>query len=373
MNILILSWRDPQNPKRGGAEAVMFKYAKYWAESGHLVWWLGNQFSNSSEREELGKIKILRQGPNLPYHSTFLMLLWYPIFLLKAIYTAWVTIRQQKINLVVDAVHGLPLFSPLYSTSRKILWVCEVAGTIWDKMYPFPINKIGKTLEKFIYWIYGKTEVWAISESTKQDILLINKRLNIKVIPLGIDVNQFKSQTKFPYPSAIFMARLVKMKGIEAALMSAKQICNRLPNFKLYIVGGGHVDYIQRLKSYIRDNHLEDNVEWMGRASDKIRNRLYAKCHFLIHPSYKEGFGLTVLEAAACGTPTIARSGSSMNELIKHGVNGLLFDYDDQIGQFFVKYYGSKMYKQLVRSSIILSKKYDWSLILNNSGRITKI
>ena len=243
----------------------------------------------------------------------------------------------------------------------------------WDKMYPFPINWIGKILEKLVYILYRNSEIWAISESTKKDILKINQNLQIKVIPLGIDISKPAPVKKFSFPSALFVARLVRMKGIESALTAAKSISTNFPNFKLFVVGDGDANYIEELKKYVTLNGLQRNVEFLGKISNKQRNTLYSKCHFLIHPSFKEGFGLTVLEAAASGTPTIARSGSSMNELIKHGVNGLLFDHDDQISQFFIKYYGSQTYKKLVKSSIVLSKKYDWSLILNNSSRITKI
>lgn len=77
-------------------------------------------------------------------------------------------VRHQNINMVIDTIHGLPLFSPLYVRCRQVLWVCEVAGTIWDKMYPFPINWIGKILEKLVYILYRNSEIWAISESTKK-------------------------------------------------------------------------------------------------------------------------------------------------------------------------------------------------------------
>ena len=93
------------------------------------------------------------------------------------------------------------------------------------------------------------------------------------------------------------MARLVPMKGIEAALLAVTQIVKRFPNFKLFVVGGGNKEYIEKLRQTIVGNNIEKNVEFMGRAPDSERNQLYAKCHFLIHPSFKEGFGLTVLES----------------------------------------------------------------------------
>ncbi len=373
MKILILSWRDPKNPKSGGAEKVMLKYAQYWTEAGHKVFWLGSRYGHLPINENTQGITIHRVGPELKFYNTLTMLLTYPIFLINNIWIGWGIVRNQKIDLVVDAIHGLPLFSPLYAKCRKVLWVCEVAGTIWDKMYPFPINYIGKFLEKIVYRIYQNCEIWAISKSTKRDILKINQNLQIQIIPLGIDISKFKTATKFNYPSALFVARLVKMKGIESALKAANDISKKLPKFKLFVVGDGDSDYVQKLKNYVGSNHLQKNVEFLGKISDQERNNLYSKCHFLIHPSFKEGFGLTVLEAAASGTPTIAKRRSSMDELIENGENGLLFATDTQISKLFIKYYDSGEYQRLAENALEMSRKYDWKQILSNSKRVTQI
>ena len=373
MNILILSWRDPKNPKSGGAENVMLKYATYWTKSGHEVFWLGSRFESLPVNEIINGVNIHRVGPELKFYNTLTMLLTYPIFLINNIWIGWGIVRNQKIDLVVDAIHGLPLFSPLYVRCRKVLWVCEVAGTIWDKMYPFPINHIGKLLEKFVYSIYKNCEIWAISESTKRDILKINPNLKIKIIPLGIDTSKFKPVIKLNFPSALFVARLVKMKGIESALKAAKDISKKLPKFKLFIVGDGDLGYVKGLKDYVNSNHLQKNVEFLGKISDQERNNLYAKCHFLIHPSFKEGFGLTVLEAAASGTPTIAKKGSSMDELIVNDKTGLLFDDDKQIATLFLKYFGGKEYIKLADDTSRMSRRYNWKQILSSSKSITRI
>lgn len=364
MNILILNWRDPGNPKSGGAEVVIWKYAHHWLKNGNKVYWMGNRFKGSSETKNYKGLEIHRVGPELPFYNTPLMLIYYPMFLINAVLSTFKLTQEYKFDLVIDAIHGLPWFSPLYLKTKIVLFVCEVAGPIWDKMYPFPINLIGKILEKIVYLIYQQCEVWAISESTKNDVLGINSKINVKVIPLGINFADFKAQTKFDHPSAIFMARLVPMKGIESVLSAVVQIVKTFPNFKLFVVGGGNPEYLAKLNQIILENKIEKNVDFMGRAPDSVRNRLYAKCHFMIHPSHKEGFGLTVLEAGASGTPTIARKGSSMDELIEDKKDGLLFEHDSQIAPLFTKYFNSPQYRQMQKNALAKSKQYDWSKIL---------
>ena len=200
MNILILNWRDPANPKSGGAEVVIGKYAQHWMKNGDKVFWIGNRFKKSSQTENFRGLVIHRVRPELPFYNTPLMLIYYPIFLINAMFSAYKVSQKYKFDLIIDAIHGLPWFSPFYLNKKIVLFVCEVAGPIWDKMYPFPINLVGKVLEKIVYTIYQKCEVWAISESTKKDILKINPKLNVKVIPLGIDSSDFKMQKSSIFP-----------------------------------------------------------------------------------------------------------------------------------------------------------------------------
>lgn len=359
MKILILNWRDPSNPKSGGAENVLQKYAGYWVSQGHQVWWLANQYRGSKTVDNFSGIHIVRVGPNLSFYNVLLMLIAYPVFFILAGIKVFQLAQREHFDLIIDAVHGLPWYTPLYLRTKIVLFVCEVAGPIWDKMYPFPINMVGNILEKIMYHIYRKCEIRAISRNTRRDILNINPNLHVSVLPLGIDISKFKSAKKFSFPSAIFVARLVRMKGIETALAAAKHIAQKLPNFKLFIVGSGNADYASKL------DH-GPYVEYVGRISDLERNNLYARCHFLFHPSYKEGFGLTVLEAAASGTPTIARKGSSMDELIEHSKNGLLFEEDNQTARLFIQYYGTHKYSQLVKSASADALKYDWQQIFKH-------
>ena len=78
------------------------------------------------------------------------------------------------------------------SKRRKVLWVCEVAGTIWDKMYPFPINHIGKFLERIVYLVYRNCEIWAISESTKETSSKNKPKFENKNYSFGNDISKFK-------------------------------------------------------------------------------------------------------------------------------------------------------------------------------------
>ncbi|KKQ91479.1 MAG: Glycosyl transferase group 1 [Candidatus Woesebacteria bacterium GW2011_GWB1_39_10] len=369
MNILILNWRDPKNPRSGGAEKVTFKYAEYWAKQGHSVIWICNSFPGCVSNESIKDVKFLRIGPDLGF-TVVELLITYPLFLLHAVFSAIKTIYKYKISLVIDEIHGLPFFTPLYCKVRKALLVCEVAGPIWDKMYPFPINTMGKIFERIVYHIYRHTETWAISQNTKDDIYRLNKNQNIKILPLGIDPHVRPQVKKFSYPSAVFLGRIVKMKGVETAIQATADIVTNLPKFRLYIIGSADTQYKQYLEQLVSKLNINKNVIFCGQLSENEKYTLLAKSHFLFHPSYKEGFGLTVLEAGQMSTPSIVRSGSSLDELIKDEYSGLIFKKDSQISEMFIRHYSGNKYKDMCINAKNRSTQYDWDKMLLKSNLI---
>jgi len=372
MNILILNWRDFKNPRSGGAEVVTSKYAGYWASLGHTVTWLCNTFPGCKPEESINNVKIIRIGPNLGF-TVFELLVTYPLFLLHAIFSVIKILGKNKIDLIIDEIHGLPFFTPFYSKSRNVMLVCEVAGPIWDKMYPIPINFIGKLLEKVIYYAYRNTETWAISQNTKKDVFDLNKNNNIKILPLGIDFRERPKVKKFSFPSAIFLGRLVKMKGVESAIIATANIVKKLPKFHLYIIGLGGIEYVEFLKKLSSDLHVSKNITFCGRLSEDEKYKLLAQSHFLLHPSYKEGFGLTVLEAGLMGTPTIGRIGSSLSDLINDRNTGLIFTNDYEIAPLFLESIYTHLYKRMIEETKKNSVQYCWPTIVKKSVTITQI
>lgn len=373
MNILILSWRDPQHPLAGGAERITQKYAEYWIKSGHQIWWMSASFPGGSPEETVDKIQYIRITPRLS-HLAWLNLVLYPIYLLHSIFKAWRLIQTAKIDKVIDEIHGLPFFTPLFAADKSVLLVCEVAGPIWDKMFKFPINKIGKLAELITYFLYRNSEIWAISQNTKKDILSILPTSTIKILPLGIEVSgQRPKLKKNNFPSAVFVARLVKMKGIEAALEAAEIIKKELPDFKLFIIGKGTPEYEKYLSDSVRDKDLEENVQFLGYVSEQKKFEIMAQCHFLIHPSYKEGFGLTVLESGLMKTPAIVRKGSSLDELVTDSKDGFLIENNQQIADCFIKAYLSKQGTELGKKAEEKSLRYEWTEVLSQSKKITGI
>jgi glycosyltransferase involved in cell wall biosynthesis len=311
MNILILNWRDPENPKSGGAEIVTLEHAKAWAVGGHSVTWLASGFPNCKKQETISGVNIVRRGT---YLTVFAHAFFFYLF------------SGNKFDVVIDEIHGIPFFTPLYVRKPKIAFIHEVASEIWDYMFPFPINRFGKFLEPLYFKLYLGVKFWTDAESTINDLEKYGiKRKNCIAIncPIGN-----KSLTSLPKketdPTFIFVSRVVKMKGIEEVVRAFFYILREVKNANLWIVGDGEKSYVDELKETMRQYSISPKVKFWGRVSEETKLRLMAKAHILLHASVKEGWGLVVIEAASQGTPSVVYNVSGLRDSVKNGKTGIV-------------------------------------------------
>ena len=146
----------------------------------------------------------------------------------------------------------------------------------------------------------------------------------IKTIYHGIDIKQFDFQPVPEKDTLLFFGRIHNDKGARQAIEIA-MACNK----KLIMAGiiQDQAYYNQYVAPHIDNN----NVVYIGSVGPTERNQLLGRALGLLHPIlFDEPFGLSVIEAMACGTPVIAYDRGSMPELIQNGKNGFLVNNLDQ-------------------------------------------
>jgi glycosyltransferase involved in cell wall biosynthesis len=311
MNILIFNWRDPQNPKSGGAEIVTLEHAKAWAASGNAVTWFTSEFKSSKKEEEIEGVNIVRRGNIL---TVFLHAPYFYLF------------SKQKFDLVIDEIHGIPFFTPLFVRIPKIAFIHEVAGEIWDYMFPFPINKIGKIIEPLYFKLYGNVKFWTDANSTIDDLVVKGiKRKNCLAINCPINHKSLNSlPVKETIPTFIFVSRVVKMKGIEEVIRAFFYILRDLRDAQLWIVGDGDKEYVEELKETMRTYSISPKVKFFGRVDENKKFELLRRAHILLHASVKEGWGLVVIEAASQATPSVVYDVAGLRDSVKNGKTGVV-------------------------------------------------
>lgn len=318
MKILIFNWRDIKNPLSGGAEILTHEMARRWVEWGHQVTQFSAAFPGCEKEEIIDGVRTIRKGApdilsfSIPVHF------W-------ALWFYWTKFRGQ-FEVVIDEIHGIPFFTPLFVKEKKVALICEVAKEIWHQMFPFPWNLIGRLVEKFYFKVYKRIPFLTISPSTKNDLVtagILEK--NITVLPMGVTLNlPQKLPAKEKNPTLIFIGRLCKMKAVDESIKAFALIIKNYSRAKFWIVGDGEKEYIGYLKRLVRHKKLINQVKFFGFVDEKEKFKLLAKAHVLLHASKREGWGLVVHEANGVGTPVVAYNSPGLRDIVKDGENGLL-------------------------------------------------
>ena len=364
MRILILNWRSIKDPLEGGAERATFEHAKRWVKNHKAkVTWLSPKYDKNIDKETIEGVDFVYIGFSLT-RNLFQLLFAFPTFYFLVFWT-YITKFKERVDVIIDQVHGFPYLTPLYVKEKIIVYIHEVAGEIWDIMYPFPINKLGKLLEKITFLPYRKvTFVGAQTVSRELPSIGINKS-QINIVNYGVSAPKlFKIPNKNKNLTVIFLNRLVKMKGPERAIQVFDEVCKKDKTAKLIFVGKGDEQYKNKLKETVDKLGLTENVKFLGFVSEKEKFNLLSKSHVLLNASYKEGWGLVNIEANSMGTPAISFRVKGNTESISDGVSGFIFE-DKDIKKMANKIVKLKNNKKIQQSALKYSKQFDWDKVSN--------
>ena len=307
MNILILNWRDPKNPKSGGAEKLNMQILRPFLDRGDSVTWYAMRGEDMLSEEKYKGIHIVRFGNSLTH-----FLYWPYLYFTK---------RFGKIDLIIDSIHGTGYLSPIIAPRvRKIILICEVAQNIWDEMYPFPINQLGKIWEKLMFQFYRNNNFWTISNSSKNDLIHFGiKPKNVEILPMGFDsVKISKNISKFKEPTALFVGRLNEMKGVKDVILAIANVNSDLEKkWYLNIVGRGELSYEKELKEMVSNLEMNKYIRFLGFISEVEKFEEMAKSWVLMVPSSREGWGMIVPEANSVGTIAVGYSVPGLKDVLK--------------------------------------------------------
>lgn len=350
MKILMLNWRDPKNPKSGGAEIVTLEHAKAWVKAGHEVTWFTSRFKDATKEEIINGIQIIRRG------NSFTVYFFAPFYYLFS---------KNKFDVIIDQIHGVPFLTPLYIKKPKIAFIHEVAEQIWDHTYPFPINKLGKTFEALCLKFYKRIPIWTDAESTIIDLEKYGiKRSYCTAIPCPINTTPLKKlPIKEKNPTFIFVSRIVKMKGIEDVIKAFTAISKDRTYAKLWVIGAGEKRYINKLKDMIKKYSIEKNIHLFGKVSEKKKYQLMRRAHLLLHASIREGWGLVVIEAASQATPSVVYNVSGLRDVVQNGKTGIVLKNNSP--EFMAKealhlLEDKNRYKGFQKKCLLRAKKFKW-------------
>lgn len=352
MKILILNWRDRKHPDAGGAEKATHEIGKRWVQKGHEVSLIAGHFGSSSPEEIIDGIRVKRLGGK------------YSIYPLTFLY--YLTRARGNFDIVIDEINTVPFFTPLYVEAPKVAFIHQLAANVLFEELPGPQAHFWHVLEPRILRRYHRTPI-VTSESTKQDLIYLGLPAgNIHTIKYGVDREVYRPGKKSGEPKILYVGRLKRFKGLHHLIQATKIVSKKVPNVKLEIIGSGDSAYEEELLALGRKLGLEGNLTFRQLTFDQgLRHKVeaYQQAWVLACPSIREGFGLTVIEANACGTPAVASNVQGLRDTVSDQRTGLLVAPRDvsALSEALMKVLlDDGLRRELSRQAVEWSGKFDW-------------
>ena len=318
LRLLAVNWRDPEHPEAGGAETHLHEILKRAASDGHAVTWLASGFPGGPRETTIGGIRVVRAGTWWSFNTVV------PGILRGEL-------AHPAPDLVIEDVNKVPCFTPLFTKAPVAVIVPHLFGTTAFLETSWPQAAYVNMLESWIPAVSRDRPFVAISESTRDDLVARGiARERIAVVRCGIDHATFRPHPEVPkasVPTILFLGRLRRYKGLDLVLHALLEVRRAVPAARLVVVGDGpHRAPLERLA---RDLGLERVVEFTGFVPSAERVRRLCEAHVTVQPSPKEGWGLTVIEANACGTAVVASRSPGLRDAVCEGESGLLVPHGD--------------------------------------------
>lgn len=178
-------------------------------------------------------------------------------------------------------------------------------------------------------FIYQNTQVVTVSESSKKDLISLGlgKSKSIKIVHPGVDIDFHKPGIKTDNPSILYLGRLKAYKSIDVLIKAIRKVVKTNPTLTLKIAGFGEArEYLEKL---VKTLGLQSHVDFLGRVTDEEKRDLMQKSWVFAYPSTKEGFGISAIEASACGTPVVASNVPGLRDSVRNPSTGFLVDVGD--------------------------------------------
>ena len=318
MNVLVLNWLDPENPQAGGAEVHLCEIFRRLVEWGHSVTLLCSSWPGSAPTESVNGIEVHRTGRR--HTLSFAAPRYYRRHL-----------RGRAFDVVVEDLNKVPFFSPRWVDAPVTLVVHHLFGTTAFREASFPVAAATWLMEMPIPRVFRDAPVAAVSESTAQDLVRRGmQREHIEIIPNGIDpvaLTPGRPEHRFEEPTLLYLGRLKRYKRVDLTMRAMVILGERGVACSLLVAGQG--DHGDRLRALRDSLGLEDRVEFLGYVSEAEKLDLLRRSWLHVLTSPKEGWGIANLEAAACGTPTVASDSPGLRDSVRDGHTGYLVPHGD--------------------------------------------
>ena len=318
MKVLVLNWQDRLNPRAGGAETHLHEIFGRLARRGHAITLLVSRPRGAPGRQEVDGMEVHRVGGRYTFNVVA------PAYYRRRL-------ADREFDVMVEDLNKVPLLSPLWARHPLALLVHHLFGSTAFQEAAWPLAGLTWLLERPLGPAYRRVPVMAVSRSTAED--LASRGLpedGISVIPNGVDLSRLSPAPaggRFEAPTVLYLGRLKRYKRVDLPIRAVAALRDEGVDVRLIIAGTG--DQEARLRALVRELGVGEAVEFRGFVSEEEKVDLFRRAWVHVLTSPKEGWGITNLEAAACGTPTIASDAPGLRDSVVDGETGFLVPHGD--------------------------------------------
>ena len=347
--ILIFNWRDTKHKYAGGAEVYLNELAKRWVKLGHHVTWFCGNDGHNPRNDTVDGVRIVRRG------GLYLAFFWAFVYYMRNF--------RGKFDVILDCQNGVPFFAPMYAKEPVVSLLFHVHQEVFYHDMFYPLAVLAATIERHVMpWIYRHAKFVTISESTKSDMhkLGITQR-DIQIVYPGIDHTKHHPAPKAKTPTILYLGRLKQYKSVDILIKAFKSIYAKYSNVKLVIAGDG--EELAKLKQLATDLGVLKAIKFLGYVTETQKVKLMQQAWVFVQPSIMEGWGITIIEANACGTPVVASRVPGLQESVQNPHTGFLVPPKDEAAMTdrLLRFLTNrKLRHELSKGALSWSKNFSW-------------
>jgi glycosyltransferase involved in cell wall biosynthesis len=310
LNVLVLADRDWTHPQGGGTGENVYANVVRWARWGNKVTVVAGGYPGCLPVEEV--------EPNLVVHRMGGRGSVFPR-------AAWAVLRGlgRDADVVFEVINGIVFLTPLWLRKPRVALVNHPHRDLYIGEFGSRRGRVMSALfeELPLRLLYRRVPFVTISGSARDELASIDgiPHENITLAYCGIGPGPFAPGERAPDPRLLYVGRLKAYKRIEVLL----DMLVSLPQ-EVSLDIAGHGDHGETLSDEIARRGLQDRVRVCGHVDEQTKADLYRQAWLHVTASASEGWSLTVMEAALCGTPSAALAVGGLRESIVDGQTGLL-------------------------------------------------
>jgi glycosyltransferase involved in cell wall biosynthesis len=348
--IHVLAWRDLDDVEAGGSEVHIHEVAKLWAAAGLDVTMRTSWAQGQPTEAMRDGYKVIRRAGR---HMVFPRAAAAELFR-----------RTGPRDALVEIWNGMPFLSPVWNPGPRVVLLHHIHGEMWNMTLGPALGPVGELLERRLAPpLYRRSTIATLSESSKHELVheLGFSPDRVTVVHPGVDPRFSPGGLRSPVPLVVAVGRLAPVKRYEELVRAAHIARRQVPGLRLHIVGDGFER--PAIESLIDELDAAGWVTLRGRITDAELVDLYRRAWIVASASAREGWGMTLTEAGACGTPAVATRIAGHEDAVVDGVTGVLAGREpEDLGAAIARVLGDDDLRQhLVRGALERSARLTWS------------